>query len=232
MANFPILVLMPGLDGTGLLFQPFVQTLKKLEPAVPIKIIAYPCDQALSLDELADILVEELQTLNNCVLLAESFSGLVALQVLQKTPISGVIFCASFAHSPRPRLLKMAAFLPGTLTPWHHLPDFVLRWCGLGSNANPVLIDLVQRSLHQVQPAVLQQRLRAIAQTEAPTIQFSLPCYYLQATADSLVPAQCADWFMRHFAECKLQAIKGPHFLLQTQPAQCAQAVLRFLASQ
>lgn len=47
------------------------------------------------------------------VLLAESFSGLVAMELLrQGIPLHSVIFSASFASAPRPWLLKLADSLP------------------------------------------------------------------------------------------------------------------------
>jgi surfactin synthase thioesterase subunit len=43
------LVMLPGLDGTGLLFRPLVATLSGVET----KVVSYPNDKALSLDEHA-----------------------------------------------------------------------------------------------------------------------------------------------------------------------------------
>ena len=72
------LVLLPGLDGTGLLFEPL---LAALPSSIRTQVVAYPPDQSLSLAEYA-ALVRKLLPKGDVVLLAESFSGLVALSLL------------------------------------------------------------------------------------------------------------------------------------------------------
>jgi len=56
-----------------------------------------------------------------------------------------------------------------------------------------------------------------------------LPCCYLRASQDRLVPAACSAWFERKFTRCELNEIDGPHFLLQTRPMEAAQAIARFM---
>jgi pimeloyl-ACP methyl ester carboxylesterase len=93
------LALLPGLDGTGLLFRAFVAAL----PDVDTKIVSYPHDKVLSLDEHARRVIRQLPG-DKTVLVAESFSGLVALRALQEAPsrIAAVIFVGAFAEPPRP----------------------------------------------------------------------------------------------------------------------------------
>jgi pimeloyl-ACP methyl ester carboxylesterase len=92
-------VLLPGLDGTGLLFQPLLEA---LATSVRSKVIVYPQSESLSLPELARLVVKQLPP-GQSVVLAESFSGLVALTLLTEvaTRIRGVIFVGAFAEPPR-----------------------------------------------------------------------------------------------------------------------------------
>src|SRR5438034_9685590 len=94
------LVLLPGLDGTGSLFSPL---LAELPRDLHTKTVSYPNDKALSLDEHARWVIRQLPT-DRAVLLAESFSGLVALRALMEpsSRIDAVIFAQRTRVSPAP----------------------------------------------------------------------------------------------------------------------------------
>src|SRR6516164_4314236 len=96
--DVPTLVLMPGLDGMGLLFERFVSA---LPPEIRTCIIEYP-KIAASLEEHAAVGAERLPV-SRVVLLAESFSGIVALYLLRKHHVLAekVIFVASFGSTRR-----------------------------------------------------------------------------------------------------------------------------------
>ena len=55
----PTLVLLPGLDGTGELFAPFLQS---LGAALPAQVVAYPRDQALGYAQLEPLVRAALPT--------------------------------------------------------------------------------------------------------------------------------------------------------------------------
>ena len=76
------LVLLPGLDGTGLLFQPLVECLPDaIEPVV----VSYPPDQKLGYEELLPLVLERLPAAP-FVLLGESFSGPLAVMAAATAP--------------------------------------------------------------------------------------------------------------------------------------------------
>ncbi len=222
------LVLLPGLDGTGILFRPFVAALPQ---HVRVKIVTYPPSTPLSLSELGDLVIEQLPS-GYLVLLAESFSGLVALSLLGRIAnrVRGVIFCAAFATPPRPFLLHMAAFLPMLGTIVRNTPDFLLKEFCVGPKATPDQIGLLREALSLVAPEVLAQRLSLVRSThefdEFPVI----PCYYIQATEDRLVLPRCAEWFHGHFERFELKRIRGPHFVLEAKPRECAELVAKIIS--
>ncbi len=213
------LILLPGLDGTGLLFQPL---LEQLGHACTVQIIRYPPDQCQSVQTLAAQVRGQVAFDTDTVLLAESFSGLVAMELLrQHIPLHSVIFCASFASAPRPWLLKFATVLPLEILFRLPLPDFLLR--GLGLNAR--LIGLIRQVREQVSPAVLAYRLRLIAAAQPLGLEkpWDVPCYYWRAADDWAVPVRCAAALRQYFSVVNMTRIKqSGHFLLQTQPAVCA----------
>ncbi len=222
------LVLLPGLDGTGLLFRPFVAALPS---HVSAKVVNYPTSAPLSLSELGDLVVEQLP-LRDFVLLAESFSGLVALSLLAEITdrIRGVIFCAAFATPPRPVLLNIATSLPALGALVRNTPAFFLKEFGAGPDAPPSLISLLREALSSVAPEVLRQRLAIVGRTHEFGKAPNIPCYYIQATQDRLVPSSAAEWFGGHFEQFKLKRVHGPHFLLQARPEECGDLVAKIVS--
>src|SRR4051812_45795580 len=116
--------MLPGLDGTGLLFRPLVATLS----GIATKVVTYPNDKALSLDEHACWVIRQLPG-DKAVLLVESFSGLVALRVLQEalSRIARVIFVGAFAEPPRPLLLRLAPVVSRAGPLMRNTPALLLR---------------------------------------------------------------------------------------------------------
>ena len=106
------LALLPGLDGTGLLFGPLVASLSRERPPL---IVQYPRSCVESLSDYVDLAADALSTGDRWLVLAESFSGPVAARLLADRPdlkISGVIFAASFLSPPRRLLLTLLKLLP------------------------------------------------------------------------------------------------------------------------
>lgn len=99
------IVLLPGLDGTGFLFQRFTQ---RLPGDCEVRTVVYPTDAHLTLSNYARE-VTQAWPKGRVVLVAESFSGLVALTLLTETPVrpDAIVFCATFAEPPRPWLLRV-----------------------------------------------------------------------------------------------------------------------------
>ena len=216
------LVLLPGLDGTGMLFRPLLEA---LPAGIQPKVIAYPRDQALSLAEHASFVARQLPR-ERFVLLAESFSGLVALSLLEDNGarFAGVLFVASFAEPPQRFLLRLAPMVPYLGAAMRSAPSFLLRQFCLGKDAKAPQLARLREALATVSPKVLKHRLEIIA-TRRPfgKVKFRIPCHYLQARGDRLIPGTAVRWFQQHFESCHVTRVRGPHFLLQAQPQACAE---------
>lgn len=222
------LVLLPGLDGTGKLFKPF---LSALPLDIRTQVIVYPPDQLLSLSEYA-LLVERQLPPGRIVLLAESFSGPVALTLLSKLekPVETVIFCASFAEPPRPLLLRLSPLVAHAGALLRSMPDFLLRQFCLGPDASIEQLELVQETLATLPPEVIAHRLELIAASHFfLKMQFNIPCYFFQATNDRLVPTEAVNWFSTHFQSFQLEQLTAHHFLLQVKPQECARQITKIL---
>jgi pimeloyl-[acyl-carrier protein] methyl ester esterase len=220
------LALLPGLDGTGLLFRPL---LRALHGELDARVIAYPGDRTLDLTELGGLVLRQLPP-GKAILVAESFSGLVALSLLASSSarIAGVVFVGAFAEPPRPLLLRLAPLVCRSPALMRSAPSFLLRQYCLGSAAGADDLKLLRDALAAVSPAVLAQRLRLVGTRHSfGKTKFEVPCHYLRATEDRLVPTSCAEWFRHRFQQCEITEIEGPHFLLQAAPQRAAEAIAR-----
>ncbi len=202
-----------------------------LSDTVHAAIVRYPQDRSLSLEDCATLVRERLPP-GPLVLLAESFSGLVVLTLLPQIAkrVRGVVFCAAFARPPRPYLLRLAPFVPGIGRVLRASSGLFLRHALLGTDASDEKVQSLQTAIRSVRPDVLSHRVGTVARpVELPSRTWEIPCLYLQAKGDRLVPAASSKWFERHFRPFDLRTIDGPHLLLQTRAAECARHIHDFV---
>jgi pimeloyl-ACP methyl ester carboxylesterase len=221
------LVLLPGLDGTGELFAPFVEALG----GFPTQIIAYPPDRAMSYPEHEAHARSRLPDDCDFVLLAESFSGPVGIAIAASPPpgLKGLILCASFAANPRPlfgSLRGLVGALPAVRIP----PAVTAPWLYAG-RATAALRSAHAAAMARVKPSTLRARVQAVLAVDyrADLDRIQVPILYLQATADRLIPSSAGREILRLRSNTVFVEIDAPHFLLQTEPGRAAAAVRRFI---
>lgn len=219
------LVLLPGLDGTGKLFNPLLAALPQNLEAV---VIAYPPTQ-LSYTELVSFVVAQLPN-EDYVLVGESFSGDIAYQIALTKPehLKSVIFVASFLSNPRPLAVKFFNWLPNRLLSLEP-PKLIIKFFMLGFHTNKNTIQLFLESLKQVPANVLAFRLREINKLQQNTEACDIQAIYIQATNDYLVPPTSAKEFEKLFSHLTIVKVKGPHFILQSRPFECAKIIATFI---
>ena len=223
----PTLVLMPGLDGTGLLFERFVSAL----PAkIRTHIIEYP-GGAAPLEEYAAVVAGGIPA-GRVVLLAESFSGIVALYLLRKhhVLVEKAIFVASFGSAPRWCLKALRPLFPALVSSVPLIPGAAWRFFCLGTGASAEDITWLKGVLARVNPSVVAHRLKLVASARiADGPRIDVPAYYLQAEGDRLVPRSAAEHLRGLFTHFILMRVPGPHFLLQASPSESAQLIAGIL---
>jgi len=217
------LVLLPGLDGTGDLFQPFISC---LSPEIDAQVISYSTDKKQNYSELTQHVIEQLPQ-DDFVLIAESFSGYIAFQIaLKNIPhLKRIIFVASFLEPPKPLLLTLSRCLPMSILFSLPIPTFMVKYFLIGMQASHVLIKEVKNVIKKVQPEVLSHRLGLIKELKIDKTMIPKQVYYIQADNDKLVPDSCLSAFNNNFSFVRLYKVKGPHFLLQAQPKACAKII-------
>jgi pimeloyl-ACP methyl ester carboxylesterase len=224
----PLLVLLPGLDGTGQLFRPLQDA---LAPTLRCRIISYPTDRELDLAALGALVSAQLPS-SKSVVLAESFSGLVVLALLPglRARIASVVFVGAFAEPPRPLLLRLSALLSHSGRLMQSAPAFLIRQYCLGDSARAPDLQRLREALARVSPGVLSHRMRLIASRHSfASDNIDVPCHYIRATNDRLVPSSSIDGFRQRFKDLHVHDIDGPHFLLQMKPRECAGVIERIV---
>jgi pimeloyl-ACP methyl ester carboxylesterase len=225
----PVLVLLPGLDGTGKLFAEF---LKVMDPRIGTLVVTYPKDVPMNYDQLDALVTAALPTDRPFVLLGESFSGPLAIRIAARRPASlvGLVLCVTFASNPYPWAgawaWPLAKFLPlKSLPRWVRAP---LMWGSASPNRAP---RQSERAIAGVSAAVVRHRigaLLAVDETKA-LVNISAPTLVLCAACDRVVSKAATAAIVLGIAHAQRVDIDGPHLLLQTCPQECATAVLSFM---
>ena len=225
----PTIILLPGLDGTGVLFEPFIEA---LGPEIRTLVVRYS-GQAARTDEYAaceDIARAALPAEEPYVLLGESFSGPIALSIAASSPpgLVGVVLVASFAVNPRPELAWLKLLI--RILPTHHSPGWVSRALLTDPFTTPSVTRLLDRALSMVTPGAMKARLRAIlsidARAQVPHIR--VPILYLRGSSDRLVRAGASQLISQLASDAQVVDCAAPHCLLQCAPVAAAEAVRGF----
>jgi pimeloyl-ACP methyl ester carboxylesterase len=224
----PTLVLLPGLDGTGKLFSELVRALGS---DIDAQIVSYPVDQPLGYAELEALVRAALPADRRFVVLGESFSGPIAIQIGADPPagLAGVILCGTFAKNPYPLFgwaQPLAAWFPlKSLPRWLRAP---LMWGSLAAEQAPAQLN---RAMAAVSADVIRHRIAALLAVDASAAlaRVRLPILVLQAGDDLVIPRSATQWILEVAPDAQLVEIDGPHLLLQTRPEECAAALIRFV---
>jgi pimeloyl-[acyl-carrier protein] methyl ester esterase len=219
------LILLPGMDGTGKLFKRFVAC---APPHLSLRIVTLP-PEPLTYTELADSLASIFASDDAPVLLAESYSGPLAIILAARHRVSGVVLCNSFVSAPRSRTLQWLA-VPALFR--IAASAVLLRRYLLGSNVDDELVRDVVRAVASMPASVLTSRLRSILAVDE-TIAFTRstgPILYLRGSEDRLVSEN--SWRrMAALRPISIARVEGPHLLLQANPAGAWDAITPFLES-
>lgn len=224
----PILVLMPGMDGTADLFASLRAV---LEPDWRCQVIAYPTDAAVPQSALVEAARASLPS-DPFVLVAESFSGPIAVALAAERPsgLRGVVLCASFLRSPvrgwRRLVIPLVRLAMRTLRP----PRLGVRLGLLDRGAPRALVDAVMAAIRRVDRRVMVDRLDAVMRVDvtAQAARVEVPVLYIRATRDRLVGADALEVARGAFADLEAVHLDGPHLILQRRPEEAADAIRGF----
>lgn len=221
------ILILPGLDGMAELRADFCA---QLSSDFEVSVVEYP----VGLVRYTDFLnwIEGALPEQNYVVVAESFSGPLAIQFAAERPVhlKGVVFVATFAKAPRKLPAAVLSLLD--LVPFHlNAFSVMAQPLMMGRWRNRAFTKLFHENNKIVPARTIRGRIRELLSVDytAKLAMIDVPYIYLGASHDRLVPSRTADEF-RPGAQ-SVCVVEGPHFLLQAQPKAVAEHVEAFVIS-
>ena len=215
----PTLVLLPGLDGTGLNFAPLAAALAPSERAIAV---SYPPDLPVTPDAIAAFVRDEIPSPEPHLIVAESFSGPIGLALAASPPegCAGLVLVATFLRYPRPRLPRWLARLVAPIAFAFSPPRLAIRWLLTGRDAPASVVDTVQTSIRATHRHTLTHRLALLTHIDAGSAAAAVPVpiLYLQAARDRMVPPHNLDAFLAVRPDIAVARFDCAHLVLQVQP--------------
>lgn len=225
------LVLLPGFDGTGKLFTRLIDSLNEQNKQKTLDIRVASYTNEIELDDYV-------QTVRNLIgdekvtLLAESFSGPIAIQLLSQYPetVERCIFSTSFAETPYLSLCNKAMQLPNIMFTSQTMRQMAMKQFCYGRHFTASLGKETLKTVQKLPVSVIKQRLSLLSKQSSQALISTIdtPCLYLKASDDKIVTSDLSEKFHSLLPNVRVHEIEGPHLLLQAKPADCAAAILTF----
>ena len=227
------LLLLPGMDGTEILFGPLRRS---LPGHLDVEALRYPqrgpSDYSLLLtNALAAIDAAPPET--RFVVLGWSFGGPLAMRVARLRPsrVHALVLVSTFVSCPLPWLRRVRWLLIGPIVGAvrfvRRLPLWLLR-----KPSDPLRRDKAEL-WRTVPAAALAARAREVASVDARAdlAACQQPALCIVAHSDSVVPAACAEQIVRLLPHAQVLTLRGGHFALYTEAQAAADAIAEFVAS-
>lgn len=226
------LILLPGMDGTGKLFAPLLSALpKSIEPVV----VSYPVNVELTWGRLTQEVEKQCPSGEPYAVLAESFSGPVALRMGAHSALKpkAIILCASFIHNPLQNYAALFKLAIKCGCFRFQAPQFVVREFLLGANVRSEIVNQFYAAVNSVDSTVMASRAKMILDlnAEAELTSCDVPILYVRATRDRLVSVGNVEVMKELNPKMQIVEIEGPHFIVQRAPFQLVEALSSFLSS-
>ena len=223
-------LLLPGLDGTGKLFDPFVATAPQ---GASVNVARYPVDREMSYPEYATLVLDTFTPDEPFVIVAESFSGPIAVLIASSRPptLTGIVLCNTFVYR--------AAWRGFTYLPWAWLFRFPLTKLTVGIHLTGFRhasnwVQPIRIANQPVLPRVRASRLRSALNVDVRNefASLEIPVMYLRGLQDRLVFSSCVRHATATRPSTSVVQVPGPHLLLQVEPQRSWQEVSSFVSSQ
>ncbi len=229
MARRPKVILLPGLDGSGRLFAPLLAAGPRGFDPEPL---SFPPDRPLGYDELLALVRPRLPR-GRFVLLAESFSGPLAVRLAAERPrgLAALILAATFLHRPLDPLLHPVRALVGARLFGLGMPAPVVRRFMAGPDAPDGIVAEVQRAVGAVSGEVLAHRSAEAIRVDARAALagVEVPILFLAPTRDRLIRRDAHQDVLAVRPDAEVVAVEAPHMVLQRCPNACLAHVEEFL---
>ena len=223
-------LLLPGLDGTGKLFEPLVS----FSPTdASCDVVSYPTDRQMSYAEHAEFVMADFMSGEPFVIVAESFSGPVAVLIASRQPskLVGVVLCNTFVYRPAWRGLSCL--------PWAWLFRLPLMRLVVGLHLTGFkdvsrLVGPLRGANALVSPRVCASRIRSALKVDVrdELSALNIPVLYLRGKTDRLLFSGSVRRVEAVRPTTVIVRVPGPHLLLQVEPQPSWQEISAFVSRQ
>ncbi|MFN3229737.1 MAG: alpha/beta fold hydrolase [Asticcacaulis sp.] len=219
-------ILLPGLDGTGKFFKEFTSEIACYADPV---LISYPQDRLLSYQGLVDYVNTKLPIDDEYFIVAESFSGPIAISIASQHPkqLKCIILVATFASCPFPKLSLLALnILPFFIK--FPVPKRVISFFLLNDQWQE-MAKTVQNTIRTISRDALLCRIRNVLTCDVTEKlqNISIPVLAIQAKQDRLIPDSCTNSMSKHLPNLRVKSIDAPHFVLQTDSQAVSEKLIK-----
>ena len=217
------IVLLPGMDGTGELLRPLAE---QLSIHRPVQLVSYPVDRFLSYDQLVSYIKERLPN-DRCVILGESFSGPIAIEIAATdSRIAGLVLASSFARHPFPT--QIAAFVRLLDLRW--IPTSIVVAVLMGMTATPELKMHLRQVLRTLPPEIIQARIQEVLRVDKRVRlnEIACPMLCLHGYSDRLVSKKHVDEIVSARPDCQTRWLESSHMLLATHTDAAVNVIEEF----
>lgn len=218
------LVLMPGLDGTGKLFAPIIPM---LEPHFELTMVTYPDLDSFS--EYVDCALNQLPQTPGYSLLAESFSGPVAMALMAQHPeqFGPSVLCTTFARSPLAAMTRMGGYVPEGMFSIGALGEFCLDVYEVKDEDFSETQPLPLNVMEQLDGSRLKHRLSVLSRIDVSALlpNINVPILCLRGMRDRIVSELDSRMLQQYLPDVRVVDVDAPHLLLQTQPRHAAELI-------
>jgi pimeloyl-ACP methyl ester carboxylesterase len=210
-------------DGEASLRREFVDALGARHA---VRAVSYPNRMLGSLDGYREFAMAAAPVDWKPILVAESFSGLVAARwAAMDSRVQALVLCGAFARNPvghaaalgalMPAFVKMGPAFMGPMA-WATGDERRARW-GAG----------LSKALSRLDDDVVAERLRIIATEDVSgeLRALRIPTVVVQFESDVVIGAMARSHLESVCHEPRVLRLAGPHFALETRPAECAAAI-------
>jgi pimeloyl-[acyl-carrier protein] methyl ester esterase len=218
------IVLLPGMDGTGLLLADLKARLLQRRC---VEVISYPPDPTLGCDALTALVMEGLSG-ERFVVLGESFSGPIAIEIAASEPqrVAGLVLASSFARSPLPAVVAPLA----KRLDLRWMPRWATEAALLSGSGTPALKASLHEVLATLPRGVIRRRIAEVAGVDKRERlrHVACPILCLVGSRDRLAGRRSADEIAQSRPDCATRVLDAPHMLLETHAEAAADAIDAF----
>ncbi|NVJ65246.1 MAG: alpha/beta hydrolase [Gammaproteobacteria bacterium] len=221
----PTLILMPGMDGSGFLYQPLSQLLTKQGLDNHIEPLNPHTDKYAYMDYL-----EDKYQGHKLALVAESYAGHIATQLAIRgnLQIEKLVIMASFLENPT-KLTELEKYFSMSIIQSPPLPEKALAHALFGKTSETELLALFKQAMQDVSSEQLSQRISDMRSLELPIEKVHQSTLYIQASDDWLVPARNLTSYQKVFTNLTIEKVKATHLVAQGRAKKCCELIQQFL---